>query len=332
MDKFEPSGRAGPSRRDVILLGVGAFAVVAAPIWHARWRSLVRRSVPVMGTIAEIGVVHRDERYAHGAIDAAIARLRYVERIMTRFDVSSDVGRVNQRGDREPTQISPATACVVGESLRWAESSEGAFDPCLGRVAELWDIGRRVAPPAAEQIRRLAGRRPYRTLDLDEWRGNPVVRFSEPDVAIDLGGIAKGYGVDQSVAVLRGWGIEDGLVNVGGDLYALGNSEDGDPWVIGVRSPQDPAEVADRLEVSNEAVATSGDYLRFFRHNGRQYHHLFDPATAAPRESAVHSVTVAAGDCMTADAAATAVFGMDASKADRLLRVRAAGARIASAI
>ncbi len=332
MHKQEPSGFSGPSRRDVLLLGAGAFAVAAVPLWRSRRSKLIRRSVPSMGTIAEIGVVHRDEQYAHGAIDAALSRLRQVERVMTRFDATSDVGRANLQAARQPTGISQETADVLHESLLWAQSSDGVFDPCLGKVSKVWNIGQRSEPPRAEQVHRFAGRKLYRTMDLDTWNDRPVVRFSEPDVEIDLGGIAKGYGVDASVRALREWGIADALVNVGGDLYAMGSSEDGDAWKVGVRSPRDPSRVSEQFEISDAAVATSGDYMQYFKYNGRQYHHLMDPNTAEPRESPVHSVTIKADDCMTADAAATTVFGMGSGAATRLLSVRAPSARIVSTI
>jgi thiamine biosynthesis lipoprotein len=109
-------------------------------------------------------------------------------------------------------------------------------------------------------------------------------------------------------------------VNAGGDLYALGTSEDGDAWKVGIRSPRNPSELAGRIAISDEAVATSGDYLRQFTHAGRRYHHLLDPATGEPWQSDVHSVTVRAAACLDADAAATAVFGMDPSRADGLVR------------
>jgi len=332
MDKKQPSGFSGTSRRDFLLLGAGAFAVAAVPMWRTRRSRLIRRTVPLMGTIAEIGVVHRDETYAHGAIDAAFGSLREVERLMTRYESTSEVGRANSSRAGEPIRVSQATANVVLEGLRWAESSDGAFDPCLGSVSRIWNIGQRTVPPRTDEVRRYAGRSLYKTLDLDSFNGNPALRFTESDVEIDLGGIAKGYGVDRAVEVLREWGIEHALVNVGGDLYAMGESEDGDPWMVGVRSPSNPNEISERFEIADAAVATSGDYMRFFRHDGTQYHHLLDPKTAAPRNASVHSVTVKANDCLSADAATTAVFGMEQSNARRLLDVRAPGARIISTI
>jgi thiamine biosynthesis lipoprotein len=317
-----------PSRRDVIALGVGAFVVAAVPFVRHRRAKLVRRTLPIMGTVGEISVVQRDEVYAHAAIDAAFEQLRLVERLMTRFHATSDVGRANAEAATDAVQVSPLTSTVLDVALRWAESSDGAFDPCLGRIAEVWDVVNRDAPPARRAFSRLAGRRLYRQLDLDRTKSGGRIRLHDADAAIDLGGIAKGYGVDRAVMALREWGIDHGLVNVGGDLYALGRSEDGDPWHVGIRSPSDPTELQGHVDVSNAAVATSGDYLRFFQHGGRRYHHLLDPSTGEPRESAVRSITVRAGSCMTADAAATAAFGLDATRARAVLRRQAPDAEI----
>jgi thiamine biosynthesis lipoprotein len=151
-------------------------------------------------------------------------------------------------------------------------------------------------------------------------------------VEVDLGGIAKGYGVDRAADALRRHGIGQGIVNVGGDLYALGESERGEPWRIGIRSPEDPGALAGELQIGDAAVATSGDNLQFFNHGGRRYHHLLDPATGAPRLTAVRSVTVTADTCLAADAAATAVFGLAAAGAEPLLRSRGSRVRIASVI
>jgi thiamine biosynthesis lipoprotein len=198
---------------------------------------------------------------------------------------------------------------VIAAATQWAAATDGGFDPCLGGAVALWDVGRRHAPPAASHIRRFADRRLYRALELDRHDGSSIIRFHEEDIALDLGGIAKGYAVDRAVETLRAWGIRDAIVNVGGDLYALGNSEDGDPWEVGIRSTADTTQLSGSIRISDRAVATSGDYTQYFDHGGRRYHHLMDPATGAPRQVAAHSLTIAADDCMSADAAATALFG-----------------------
>ena len=316
----EPGVAGGrPSRREFMALGVGALVVAATPGVIRPGRRLVRRVVPVMGTIAEIGVVHRDPRYAQAAIGAAIAELRTVDRTMTRFSDHSEVGRANREAAQRPVPVSGATAEVVSAALVWAEASQGAFDPTLGRAVELWDVGHRAAPPAAGELRRFAGASLYRELELGEHSGSPVVVYRDEDVALDLGGIAKGYGVDRAVAALREWGVQNALVNVGGDLYALGVSEDGDAWEVGVRDPDDAGKLAATFRISDRAIATSGDYEQYFEYEGRRYHHLLDPRTGEPRRSAVRSVTVAADRCMMADAAGTAVFGETDEGARRVI-------------
>ncbi len=319
-------------RRGVLALGVGAFVLAATPLAILRRSRRVRRTVPVMGTLAEFVVVHGDPHEAQSAIDAAIRALHAVDRSMSRFRADSDVGRANSSAGQGPVRVSPATAAVVAQALGWAEASDGAFDPCVGRAAALWEVTRRSAPPHADRVARLAGRKLYRGLEVDRHQGHAVVRLAERDAALDLGGIAKGFAVDRAAAALRARGVTSALVNVGGDLVAIGGAEDGEDWRIGVRSPHDPSELIGKLRVRDAAVATSGDYERFFRHGGRRYHHLLDPSTAAPRESSTHSVTILAGDCVTADAAATAAFGANAEDARALLARVAPAARIVSEV
>jgi FAD:protein FMN transferase len=322
------SPRNGPSRREFLGLGLGAFVVAAVP-WAARRRDArARRSIPVMGTVAEVIVVHRDAGRAQAAIDAAFAELRGVEATMSRFLADSDIGRANRGAAAGPVIVSAATAAVLMEALRWAEASDGRFDPALGRAVELWDFGQRTAPPAADAVRRVAGGELYRELEVARRRGEAVVAFHRPEIAVDLGGIAKGWAVDRAVDALRAHGVRHALVNAGGDLYALGRSPEGDPWEIGVQSPVDSRALITTLRLEDEAVATSGDYHQGFDHGGRRYHHLLDPRTGEPRRTAAHTVTVAAGTCVAADAATTAVFGCAHADAARILAAAGPGARI----
>ena len=321
-----------PSRREFMALGVGAFVVASLPAALRRGRSLVRRTVPVMGTIADIAVVHRYQSTAHAAIDAGFAELRVVDRTMSRFDSGSDVGRANLGAAAGPVRVSTRTHVVLEEALRWAAASGGRFDPCLGKTVVLWDLSHRTAPPHPAEVRRFAGRDLYRALEIGSQGGKPVVLFHDRDVAIDLGGIAKGYAVDRAVDALRAHGITDGLVNVGGDLYALGRSEDSDPWQIGIRDPDHPNRIIETLEVRDSAAATSGDYIRCFQYRGRRYHHLLDPSTGEPGRAGARSVTVVGPSCMVADAAGTAVFGLPGAAAARLLLGLAPGARVVHSV
>lgn len=322
-----------PSRRDFISLGIGAFVVGSVPLaLRGKGPRLVRRTLPVMGTLGEVAIVHGDPRYAQGAIDAAFQELRRVESVLTRYRPDSEIGRLNRLAGAGPQPVSRETAEVLAASLRWAEGSEGGFDPCLGRAVGLWDVSHRHRPPGLGEFQRYAGRTLFRSLELGRSGGRDVVLFHDEDLGIDLGGIGKGYGVDRAVSVLRDWGIEDAVVNLGGDLYAMGASEDGDAWSVGVQSPDDAQSLVTTLSMRDQGVATSGDYRRYFQHGGRRYHHILDPETGAPSETRTRSVTVAAESCLTADAAATAAFVSSPSGAPELLRRMAPGAEVVHSI
>jgi FAD:protein FMN transferase len=275
-------------------------------------------------------VAHDDPAEAHAAIDAAIAALRRVDDSMSAFKPASDVGRANLGAARGPVAVSRETRDVLQESLRWADESQGRFDPCLGRATRAWDVTHRHEPPAEAAYSGLANRQLYRALELDTQSGRPIVRFHDEDVRVDLGGIAKGYGVDRAVACLREHGIAHALVGAGGDIYALGRSPAGEPWTIGIQSPDRPDALAASLRLEDAAIATSGDYRQFFEHEHRRYHHLLDPATASPRRTTERSVSIVADTTTAADAAATLAFGASSGEVDGILRRH--GARVAHLI
>jgi thiamine biosynthesis lipoprotein len=312
--------RRAPTRREFLTIGTGLFVVLSMPLAVRRRMLLARRSFPLMGTIAEIQVAHPNERLAEDAIDAALAELLRVERMMTRFRPDSDIGRANLGAARDGVLIGAATAEVIDAALRWSSVSDGNFDPALGSASELWDVLHRHEPPGDGSVARLAARGFWRKVDLTRTPKGVAVRFDDPDLHLDLGGIAKGYGIDRATAALRLKRIAHAIVTVGGDLYALGHAPDGAPWQVGIRDPHNLAGLAGRLEVADRAVTTSGDYERFFSWRGVRYHHLIDPRTAAPRRTPVRSVTVVGDNCMNADAAATAVFGMATDAAKRVVR------------
>jgi thiamine biosynthesis lipoprotein len=319
-------------RREFIGLGLGAFVAAAVPLAARRPTGVVRRAMPVMGTIAQFAVVHRDPVAAHAAIDAAAAELLWVERTMTRFTDTSDIGRANLLAARDGVLVTAETAFVTEAALAWADALDGRYDPAVGAVCALWDVRNRHEPPAADRIAELAGRRFHRTVEVGTSGGGHVLRFHGEGARLDLGSAAKGYAVDRAVNALRARGITKALVVAGGDLYALGTAPDGEPWEIGIQSPTDERALAGRLRLADRAVATSGTYRQFFRYRGHRYHHLMDPATARPRETPMQSLTVVADSVMHADVATTALFGLDEPTIAAVLARRLPGAELARAL
>jgi thiamine biosynthesis lipoprotein len=317
------------SRRQFVAIGVGSFVVAGLPWAIRRGRALrvTRRTLPVMGTIADFAVVHEDPAVAERAIDAAMAELRFVEATMTRFDRRSEIGQANERAFKTPVEVGMPTAAVVREALRWAHGTDGAFDPAIGAAIVLWDVEHRHSPPDDDARSKLANRAFFRDIEVEDG-SRPRLIFHDPSARIDLGAIAKGYGVDRATDALRAHGIRKAVVDVGGDLYALGSAADGHPWQIGIQSPDDDRALAGVLDAEDVAIATSGTYRQFFRYRGIRYHHLLDPVTAAPRATDVRSLTIRADTCMHADVAATALYGRRADVANRMLAGLCAGARV----
>ena len=312
-------------RRQFITIGVGAFVVAGLPLGIGRRRQprTIKRSIPVMGTIATFAVVHEDVAVAERAIDAAIAELRRVDRTMTRFSNESDIGRANLFSG-QPVSVERDTAFVIAEALRWANLTGGAFDPAIGGIVQAWDVTHRHEPPRRELIEPLAGQALYKAVEVDASR----VFFHDARARIDLGAIAKGFAVDRAVEALRANGVRNAVVEAGGDLYAMGKAVDGDDWQIGIQAPDDDRALAAMVPASDCAIATSGTYRQFFRYRGQRYHHLMDPRTAAPRATPVRSLTVRADRCMHADVAATALYGMSVADANALLARATPGARV----
>lgn len=328
----DPSRRF--DRREFLALGLGAFVVASLPLAARRGTPvsrdrLVRRTVPIMGTVAELALLAGESRGAQAALDAAVDELRRVEAVFTRFSDRSEIGRANLGAARDAVPVSAETAYVVAEALRWAAETGGAFDPAIGGVVTLWDVANRHEPPPERQVARLAGRHLFHAVEVGRGRRGAALRYHDPDARLDLGGIAKGYGVDRAVAALRRFGVAHALVDVGGDLYALGTAPDGAPWRIGIRDPRDPGALIGTLDVADAAVATSGTYMQYFRYRGRRYHHLIDPLTGAPRLTSEETLTVRADRCIDADAAATALFGMSPGRAGAVLARLAPGAEVA---
>jgi len=319
-------------RREFVGMALGAFVVATVPLARRRPAGTVRRAMPVMGTIAQFAVVSRDEHRAHAAIDAAMAELQWVERTMTRFTDSSDIGRANLAAARDAVGVSAETAFVTREGMRWASALDGRYDPAAGAIVKLWDVRHRHEPPPSEQVAELAGRRFHRAVEVGTHRGAPALRYHDAGARLDLGSVAKGYGVDRAVLALRRHGIEKAIVVAGGDIYALGTAPDGEPWLVGIQSPTDERAIAGTLRLADAAVATSGTYRQFFRYGGRTYHHIMDPATAQPRATAMQSLTIVADSVMQADAATTALFGMDEHAITGELARHLPGARLARII
>jgi thiamine biosynthesis lipoprotein len=264
------------------------------------------RELRVMGTSLEIRVLGPDAEALDRAIDASIAEIQRVEDVMTDWR-PSELTRLNDAAGEGPHTVPAELAKLIQTSLLIGELTGGAFDVTYAGVGVLWDFKQEPPViPAADEIERALKRVGYDRVSVDLEKNTVDL---PADMRIGLGGIAKGFGVDRAMAVLLEHGIEHAIVNAGGDLKALGKKF-GNPWEIAIRHPRNRERVIAVLPVSNTCVVTSGDYERFFEHEGQRYHHIIDPRTGYPSTGCM-SATVVAPDAAFADALATALCVLD---------------------
>lgn len=249
--------------------------------------------------------------YGKQAKDAAIEAEQSVfqlENLISRTRENTDIARLNAAGG-EVIEVSPEAF----EILRQVQelSIPGVFDPTIAAVSNLWGINTDAAhvPMQSEIDEALA------TVSMDNLvllENNRVQLLN--GAQIDLGGIGKGIAADRCAELLRGNGVTNAMIVLGGNVYALGEKPNGDVWTIAIADPDDSASQVARLQVTDTSVVTTGDYERYFMQDGVRYHHVFDPATGAPARSGLRSVTVVNESSALADACSTTLFVLGLEK------------------
>jgi len=280
------------------------------------WSNVETRTLSLgrllMGTVVEIETNHPDPSLAREAIEAGLRRMMDVDRLMSTFRPDSEISMVNRSAAALPVTVGEETFGVLTEANRIGLISGGALDVSIHPLMQLWrrttEQGRL---PSSQEIEATLGLVAHTGLSLDP--DNRGVRLQHPGMGLDLGGIAKGYAVDVAAERLERYGVSSALVDAGGDLRVVGRNRDGGIWRIGLRHPLAPSKLLVSVLVEDEAVATSGNYFRYFTVGGRQYGHLLHPRTGTPAESAL-SATIIARSAMRADGLATAamIHGTDA--------------------
>lgn len=245
-------------------------------------------------------------------------RLAEINAVMSTYDPKSELSRLNRRNAPKSAEVSDELMQVLQAASRVHMLSQGAFDPSVGPLVNLWGFGPETvtAFPNEAEIRSHLELVGYSRVHLDK-NNRQVTRPA--GMVIDLSAIAKGYGVDQVAQILDRAGYTNYLVEIGGELRASGANASNKPWHIAIEKPvPGQRQVHGIINVSGLGMATSGDYRNFFEKDGQRYSHTLDPRTGYPVRHSLVSVTVLADDCMTADALATAFMVMGREKAAAL--------------
>ncbi|WP_417818188.1 FAD:protein FMN transferase [Tritonibacter scottomollicae] len=274
--------------------------------------SLLELSGLTMGTNYSIVAIDHsksiDQAELQSAVDQALGQVNVQ---MSNWDASSEISRFNAAAAGESLSVSGELHHVMQTAQDVHVASDGAFDVTVGALIDLWGFGagqtRSDMPSGAEIAQAMACCGQAQSVELEAGGLKKLNSGAE----VYLSSIGKGFGVDQVAAVLKGYGITDYMVEIGGDLYTAGRNPEGQPWQIGIETPQAfDRGVTQVVGLSDMGMATSGDYRNFFDYDGTRYSHIIDATTGRPVTHDTASVTVLTDNAMLADAWATAMLVM----------------------
>jgi thiamine biosynthesis lipoprotein len=271
---------------------------------YGAWESF---AFEAMGTEVSGEFFHEDATVRQQGLLAISDEMQRLERMLSHYRQDSQLSRINQLGASQPVVVAPELLALLERARQFSKLSAGAFDITVGSVSQFYDLPRGKLPSQKTLAQARQGI-DYHQVILN--RADLTVALAQKGVALDLGGIGKGYAVDRCVERLQSLGVQQAAVSAGGDTRLLGARGDR-PWWIGIKHPRRAAHNALVLPLESSAISTSGDYERFFMSEAGPVHHILSPTTGLPTQ-ALASVSVLHAESTAADALSTAVFVMGA--------------------
>ena len=272
-------------------------------------QSVFSKSLKLMGNRFQLSAVAGKKAFADKCIDAAIQEIQRIEKLLTTFNDGSETALINKNAGIEPVSVSTETFNIIERSIRISGITQGAFDITYGSVDKrLWNFDSNMKElPDKETARKMVRLINYRNILLNKEKS--TVFLKESGMRIGFGGIGKGYAAEKAKQVMKEMGIESGIVNASGDLATWGYQPNGKPWTIGIVDPNAKVKVFSYLNITDMAIATSGNYEKYIIVNGKKYSHTINPRTGLPVRG-IKSVTIISPNAEIADAMTTPVMIM----------------------
>ncbi|MBI9100152.1 MAG: FAD:protein FMN transferase [Spirochaetaceae bacterium] len=272
----------------------------------------------LMGTVCILTLYNGESREI---FEGAFEIIEKEDLLMSLQKGNSELSMINRKAGIEAVTVSEDTYQVVETSIYYSRMTDGAFDPTIAPLVELWGIGADFSGrvPSLESINSMKALTDYRKV---EFSGTNTLYLLEKGMKIDLGGIAKGYIADKVKEYLLIQGVERAIINLGGNIIVMGSKPDLQPWKIGIQDPFDTrGNHIGIAEVQDKTIVTSGIYERFFYEDGKRYHHILDPVTGYPVENDLASVTIISDKSIDADALSTSLFVLGVEKGLNLINM-----------
>ncbi|MBU3158218.1 FAD:protein FMN transferase [Clostridium frigoris] len=270
----------------------------------------------MMGTIMNFKIYGEN---AQAVTDLAIKRISDIESKMSVNIKTSEISKLNSKAGISGQKLSADTYSVIEKSVQYSKLTDGALDATIEPIVGLWGIGTdKERLPSKSEINNKLKLVNYKDIVLD--KKNLTVKLKQANQAIDLGAIAKGYTADEVKKVLLNNKISSAILNLGGNVYAIGKNPNGKDWNVGIQNPLSTrGEYLGSISVSDKSIVSSGNYERFFIKDGIRYHHIFDPKTGYPAEKGLISTTIVSDKSIDGDALSTSTFIMGLDKGLKLV-------------
>lgn len=253
-----------------------------------------------LGGACELTFTAQEEGLAQIAAQAAVDEIQRIEFKYSRYRDDSLLSTINQRaGTGVWTSCDEETIQLLKLADRLYKDSEGLFDITSGVLRKAWNFNNPILP-SHESLSPLLQCVDWLAVEIS----NNQIHLSKPGMELDFGGFGKEYAVDQAAERIKAHGVSSGIVNLGGDVRVIGPQEDGSPWVIGIRNPRENEQLLASIPIAQGALASSGDYERYFELDGKRYCHILNPRTGYP-VSYWRSVSVIASNALTAGCLST---------------------------
>ena len=248
-------------------------------------------------------------------LDQCFAFCEEFEYTVSRTIESSDISKINN-SKGNPVTVSDTTIALLEKGIYYSELTNGAFDISIAPLSELWDFKNNPGEvPADDDIQNALSHVGYENILIED----NTVTLLDPDMAIDLGGIAKGYMADQLKAYLHDQGVESALIDLGGNLLAVGSKPDGSNFTIGIKKPFKEGEMISTESIQDLSVVTSGCYERFFKVDDKLYHHILDTSTGYSVDNELYGVTIFSEKSVDGDALSTSCFALGLEEGLKLI-------------
>jgi thiamine biosynthesis lipoprotein len=264
----------------------------------------------IMGTVVKVTLY---DGGSQEILNKVFERIAEIENLVSINKEGTELNKLNENAGLKSVKVSDTSYDIIKRGLYYSELSNGGYDITIGPLVKLWSIGLPEAKvPTQEEIDKT-----IKNIDYSKVKINPDTKevfLSEKGIMLDLGSIAKGYATDEIVKILREEDVKQAIVDIGGNIYAMGLKNGDTNWKIGIQNPfDDRGNVLGSVEISDKTVVTSGVYERFIEKNGVKYHHILNPDTGYPYKTEIAAVSIIADKSIDADALSTLIFtkGLD---------------------